>query len=143
MPEPRRIFARKKEEKKPLSFFRGEKKRPDPVRPQKAAEVLLSALENFQRPGRLLWLNFLVGTMRGLGFLVGTMVVIAALVWIFRILGGMPLIGEWILRGIDFVRENADLSLIPSASSVNELHLESAATADFLKNLPSSSPAAP
>ncbi|MCX6807571.1 MAG: DUF5665 domain-containing protein [Patescibacteria group bacterium] len=80
---------------------------------------LVEILETMERPRRVIWINFLIGTMRGLGFLLGTMIVVAILVWMFKILGGVPLIGEWVRNGADFIRENADLSSFTKQTEIS------------------------
>jgi|GEM_PF-716240 hypothetical protein len=58
---------------------------------------------------RILWINFLVGTARGLGFIVGTVIVLAVLTFfISQVLSEIPWIGESFRWLDDWLRENID-----------------------------------
>lgn len=73
-------------------------------------ERLTEVLEKRESVVRKSGIAFLVGAMRGLGFVVGTVILLAGLVWLFGLLGGMPVIGDWLVSGIEWINESADVT---------------------------------
>lgn len=53
-------------------------------------------LNYLSRPGRVFWINLMVGIARGLGFVIGATVVVALVVWIFsQVLTQLPYVGSF------------------------------------------------
>lgn len=73
-------------------------------------ERLTEVLERRENVVRKSGIAFLVGAMRGLGFVIGTVILLAGLVWLFGLLGGMPVIGDWLMEGMKWVTENANVN---------------------------------
>lgn len=63
-------------------------------------------VELLQRPGRLLWLNFIAGIARGLGIAIGTTIVFAFVIKLLEniIVLNIPGIGEFISQIIGVVQ---------------------------------------
>jgi hypothetical protein len=58
-----------------------------------------------RNPWRIIWANLLAGIFRGLGFVIGATVVLAITVWILvRVLGNLPIVGEWFQNVGEFVQ---------------------------------------
>ena len=64
--------------------------------------------EYLDRPGRLLWTNFLIGVARGLGSTIGLAVVIGLLVFFLQkiLMLNLPVISDFIADFIRMVQEN-------------------------------------
>jgi|GEM_PF-1226767 len=67
----------------------------------KNLDRLIRAIDKaYHHPAPLIWRGFLIGLASGLGATIGVALVLAALGFMLRELGGVPVIGEW-LQGID------------------------------------------
>ena len=84
---------------------------------QKAAQDLTSTMEKMriaeyvqylERPGKLLWTNFLIGLARGLGSTIGLTIVLAILFVVLQkiITLNLPFISEWLSALIYSIQEN-------------------------------------
>jgi hypothetical protein len=60
-------------------------------------------IENYQKPGRLIWLNMLAGVSRGVGLTIGTAIIIAVVVYILSFFVSMPLVGKYIAHLLDWI----------------------------------------
>ena len=65
-------------------------------------------VQYLDRPGRLLWTNFLIGVARGLGSTIGLAVVIGLLVFFLQkiLMLNLPVISDFIADFIRMVQEN-------------------------------------
>jgi hypothetical protein len=65
-------------------------------------------VDYLEHPGRLLWINFLIGLARGLGGTVGLAIVLGALVFIIQnlIMLNLPVISDFIADFIRMIQEN-------------------------------------
>ncbi|MBQ2120529.1 MAG: hypothetical protein II197_06190 [Peptococcaceae bacterium] len=61
-----------------------------------------------EHPGRLLWINFLIGLARGLGGTVGLAIVLGAFVFVIQnlIMLNLPVISDFIADFIRMIQEN-------------------------------------
>ncbi|MBQ5858315.1 MAG: hypothetical protein IIW51_04800 [Peptococcaceae bacterium] len=61
-----------------------------------------------EHPGRLLWINFLIGLARGLGGTVGLAIVLGAFVFVIQnlIMLNLPVISDFIADYIRMIQEN-------------------------------------
>lgn len=68
-------------------------------------------VQYLDRPGRLLWTNFLIGVARGLGSTIGLAVVIGLLVFFLQkiLLLNLPIISDFIADFIRMVQDNYNL----------------------------------
>ena len=84
---------------------------------ERVTEELTSTMEKtriaeyvqyLDRPGRLLWTNFLIGVARGLGSTIGLAVVIGLLVFFLQkiLMLNLPVISDFIADFIRMVQEN-------------------------------------
>jgi len=55
------------------------------------------------RPGRLIWMNFLLGLARGLGMGIGVTVLVALLLYMMRSWVNLPVIGKWIAELVKII----------------------------------------
>lgn len=60
-------------------------------------------IENYQKPGRVIWINMLAGVSRGVGMTIGTAIIIAIAVYVLSFFVSMPLVGEYIAQLLDWV----------------------------------------
>ncbi|KPD07853.1 hypothetical protein AM501_13255 [Aneurinibacillus migulanus] len=60
-------------------------------------------IENYQKPGRVIWINMLAGVSRGVGMTIGTAIIIAIAVYVLSLFVSMPLVGEYIAQLLDWV----------------------------------------
>ncbi len=74
-------------------------------RAKKALEDLSIKMDNMRvaeylalvtNPGKLIWMNFLLGLARGLGMGIGFTVLVAIILYIMRSWVNLPVIGKWI-----------------------------------------------
>ena len=65
-------------------------------------------VDYLEHPGRLLWINFLVGLARGLGGTVGLAIVLGAFVFVIQnlIMLNLPVISDFIADFILMIQEN-------------------------------------
>ena len=63
-------------------------------------------LDLHRRPWKLFWVNVLAGMGRGLGFVLGATVLVALILWFLRPFFSIPVLGKWIAKIADVVREN-------------------------------------
>ncbi len=72
---------------------------------KKALEDLSVKMDNMRvaeylalvtNPGKLIWMNFLLGLARGLGMGIGFTVLVALLLYIMRSWVNLPVIGKWV-----------------------------------------------
>lgn len=68
-------------------------------------------VQYLDRPGRLLWTNFLIGVARGLGSTIGLAIVIGLLVFFLQkiLLLNLPIISDFIAEFIRMVQDNYNL----------------------------------
>lgn len=68
-------------------------------------------VQYLDRPGRLLWTNFLIGVARGLGSTIGLAVVIGLLIFFLQkvLLLNLPIISDFIADFILMVQENYNI----------------------------------
>ncbi|MED0672009.1 DUF5665 domain-containing protein [Aneurinibacillus aneurinilyticus] len=60
-------------------------------------------IENYQKPGRVIWINMLAGVSRGVGLTIGTAIIIFIAVYILSFFVSMPLVGKYIAQLLDWV----------------------------------------
>lgn len=66
-------------------------------RDEKTIEKLVTGIDQFLHPTKkILWRHFLLGLFYGLGASVGVALLLTLAGFIFRELGGLPVIGEWL-----------------------------------------------
>lgn len=79
---------------------------------QKALEDLAVKMDNMRvaeylalvtRPGKLIWMNFLLGLARGLGMGIGFTVLLALLLYVMRSWVNLPVIGKWIAELVQII----------------------------------------
>lgn len=58
-----------------------------------------------QQPRRMIFLNFIAGLSRGFGFVLGMTVLVGLALFVLRELVDLPLIGKYIARIVDIVRQ--------------------------------------
>lgn len=64
---------------------------------QKLLADFISAIRTFEkRPHHLFWRQFLLGICYGLGATVGLAIVITLFGYILHLLGGLPIVGNWL-----------------------------------------------
>lgn len=65
-------------------------------------------VDYLEHPGRLLWINFLIGLARGLGGTVGLAIVLGAFVFVIQnlIMLNLPVISDFIADFIRMIQEN-------------------------------------
>lgn len=65
-------------------------------------------VQYLDRPGRLLWTNFLIGVARGLGSTIGLAIVIGLLIFFLQkiLMLNLPIISDFIADFIHMVQEN-------------------------------------
>jgi hypothetical protein len=63
-------------------------------------------LDTHDHPLHLIRTYFLAGIAQGVGFILGSTIVIAVLVYFFGLLGGVPLIGQWVTQIVHVVQQN-------------------------------------
>ena len=62
-------------------------------------ERLLRAVERvYHRPGQIVWRGFLIGLASGAGGVVGAVLIVILIGFLIRWLGGLPVIGEWLIN---------------------------------------------
>jgi hypothetical protein len=61
-----------------------------------------------QRPGRLLWLNFLAGLARGLGGILGATLLVSLILWIAHwiILTNLPGVSQFLTKFVHLLQQN-------------------------------------
>lgn len=69
-------------------------------------------LDFLKKPFRLVWVNFLIGLARGLGIAIGMTILAAILTYVVVLflskMVDLPIIGEWIAKVVNVVRESLD-----------------------------------
>ena len=63
-------------------------------------------LDLHRKPLRLFWVNLLAGMGRGLGFVIGATVLVALILWLLKPFFSVPVLGKWIAKIAEVVREN-------------------------------------
>lgn len=68
-------------------------------------------VDYLHHPGRLLWMNFLIGIARGLGSTIGLAIVLGITVYVVQklITLNLPLISDWITDFIIMIEKNYDM----------------------------------
>ena len=68
-------------------------------------------VEYLEHPGKLLWVNFLIGIARGLGSTIGLAIVLGILVYFMQnlITLNLPLISDWIADFITMIQNNYNI----------------------------------
>lgn len=68
-------------------------------------------VQYLDRPGRLLWTNFLIGVARGLGSTIGLAIVIGLLIFFLQklLMLNLPIISDFIADFIRMVQENYNM----------------------------------
>ncbi|GAB7387686.1 hypothetical protein BSNK01_15230 [Bacillaceae bacterium] len=61
-------------------------------------------IENYSRPRRVLYINFLVGLARGLGLTIGTALVLTVLGFVLKEFVSLPYIGQYISDIVEYVQ---------------------------------------
>ena len=81
-------------------------------RTKKALEELSIKMDNMRvaeylalvtKPGRLIWMNFLLGLARGVGMGIGVTVLVALLLYMMRSWVNLPVIGKWIAELVKII----------------------------------------
>ncbi len=70
---------------------------PDEKKSLASLDNLVSAIDKaYHQPKELAKRSFLYGLMSGLGATIGVAIVLALLAYLIRVLGGLPVIGQWL-----------------------------------------------
>jgi hypothetical protein len=63
-------------------------------------------VQTHDKPGKMIWLNFLAGVARGFGTIIGATLVVAIFYLLIEWLGGIPLIGRIVSDIVDAVEKH-------------------------------------
>jgi len=65
----------------------------------KQLDRLMRAIERvYHNPSHIIWRGFLIGLASGVGGVIGVALVIGLLGFLVRALGGLPVIGQWLIN---------------------------------------------
>lgn len=63
----------------------------------------LKLVQLYQKPGKLFWINFVIGVARGLGTLAGVSIFLALFVYVLSYLQWVPFLGDFITEIISYI----------------------------------------
>lgn len=64
---------------------------------------LADIVQNYTKPRKLIYINFLAGLARGLGLTIGTAIILAILGWLLGQSLSIPIIGDYIKAIMDYI----------------------------------------